>query len=244
MYEVPLKDSSGMRPCTLADARKLNLLPSVTNILSIIHKPGLERWKQEQLLLASRTLPKLDGEAEDAFVARVIEDAETQSAQAREKGTRIHDAISYYIKHKQIPTDEPDMLALCEPVYKLIDKCVSHVWHCEDVLNATEYAGRVDLVCRWEEILTVVDYKTQKMKTDSKGQPIPAVWDEWALQLAAYAGCLTPIDDDTPIRLINLIVDVNQPGVFIHEWPDDWQDYYETFQAALNLWKYFKDYEP
>ena len=36
------------RPTTLRDARKLDLLPSVTNILGVVAKPELVDWKMEQ----------------------------------------------------------------------------------------------------------------------------------------------------------------------------------------------------
>ena len=55
------------RPTTLRDARKLGLLPSVTNILGVIAKPGLTSWLQEQAVLAALTLPRIEGESEDAF---------------------------------------------------------------------------------------------------------------------------------------------------------------------------------
>ena len=55
------------RPTTLRDARKLGLLPSVTNILSILSKPELTSWLQEQAVMAALTLPRIAGETEDAF---------------------------------------------------------------------------------------------------------------------------------------------------------------------------------
>lgn len=62
------------RPTTLRDARKLGLLPSVTNILGVINKPELVEWKMTQAVLAALTLPRLEGEGEDAFARRVVDD--------------------------------------------------------------------------------------------------------------------------------------------------------------------------
>src|SRR5512136_668210 len=50
------------RPTTLRDARKLGLLPSVTNVLGVINKPELVEWKMTQAVLAALTLPRLEGE--------------------------------------------------------------------------------------------------------------------------------------------------------------------------------------
>ena len=73
-YTVKAKDGSD-RPTTLRDARKMSLVPSVTTILKIAAKPGLEAWKQEQMLLAALTLPRLDGESEKDMVARIVADS-------------------------------------------------------------------------------------------------------------------------------------------------------------------------
>ena len=51
---------------TLRTARKENLYPSVTSILSVVSKPGLDAWKMEQVALAALTLPRHPNEALDA----------------------------------------------------------------------------------------------------------------------------------------------------------------------------------
>ena len=56
VYEVPRASGEGMRNTTLRDARKMSLVPSVTTIINIAAKPGLEAWKLNQLLLAALTL--------------------------------------------------------------------------------------------------------------------------------------------------------------------------------------------
>ena len=71
VYEVPMKSKEGMRPTTIADARKCDLCPSVTLILGAIDKPGLNAWKARQLLEASLTLPPRAGENLDDYAKRV-----------------------------------------------------------------------------------------------------------------------------------------------------------------------------
>ena len=63
MYTIIGKNGKE-RNTTLRDARTLDLVPSVTTILGVAAKPGLEKWKQEQVLLAALTLPRQDGEGE------------------------------------------------------------------------------------------------------------------------------------------------------------------------------------
>ena len=95
-YTVTAKNGN-QRATTLADARKMNLVPSVTTILNVAAKPGLERWKQEQMLLAALTLPRAPEESEQSFIHRVVADSKEQGKQAAERGNRIHAAVeSFY----------------------------------------------------------------------------------------------------------------------------------------------------
>jgi len=49
-HTMPKADGSGDRNTTLRDAKKHRLIPSVTTLLGMFAKPGLDRWKQDQLL--------------------------------------------------------------------------------------------------------------------------------------------------------------------------------------------------
>ena len=91
-YTVKAKDGSD-RPTTLRDARKMDLVPSVSTVLKIAAKPGLEQWKLEQMLLAALTLPKAPDEPEKAYIARIVADSKETGKQAAEAGTRIHDEV-------------------------------------------------------------------------------------------------------------------------------------------------------
>ena len=55
---------TGERATTLRDARKLGLLPSTTGIIRQLSSAGLDLWKQQQVLLAALTLPRLADELE------------------------------------------------------------------------------------------------------------------------------------------------------------------------------------
>ncbi|NDG20016.1 MAG: hypothetical protein EB117_17375, partial [Betaproteobacteria bacterium] len=89
MYTVKANNGQ-QRNTTLRDARKLDLIPSVTTILNVAAKPGLEAWKQQQILLAALTLPKAENESIDAYAERVIQDSKQQAQDARDLGTDIH----------------------------------------------------------------------------------------------------------------------------------------------------------
>jgi hypothetical protein len=96
-YEIEKKDG-GMRPVNLRDARKHNLVPSVTTVMQVMAKPGLEVWKQKQVLLAALTLPMQDGESLDDYASRIVADSKQQAIEAAQRGTNIHAAIEAHIK--------------------------------------------------------------------------------------------------------------------------------------------------
>jgi hypothetical protein len=85
-----IKGANGReRNTTLADARKLQLVPSVTTIIRMAAAPALEKWKRDQVLLAALTLPRRDGEPEADWLRRVEQDSQEQGKQAAERGTAI-----------------------------------------------------------------------------------------------------------------------------------------------------------
>src|SRR5947209_12361551 len=104
-HEILKKDGSGNRPVTLADARKLLALPSVTNVLGVLAKPGLDAWKIEQGIMAALTLPRLTDEPLDAFAHRVVVDMDEQVEKATDFGSAIHAACEVYALHKQVPEE-------------------------------------------------------------------------------------------------------------------------------------------
>ena len=78
------------RPTTLRDARQLGLLPSVTTITNEANAPGLNNWKENQVLLSALTLPRIEGESEDVWVERIKADAKETAKKAADRGTQIH----------------------------------------------------------------------------------------------------------------------------------------------------------
>ena len=108
-YEMPYADPrKGMRKTTLADARKLGLLPSVTTLMRVLHKQALVDWLIEQACLAVLTSPKLDGEALDAFVHRILHEEKVQDQEgqaARDRGTEMHAAIEAAFGGEIVPME-------------------------------------------------------------------------------------------------------------------------------------------
>src|SRR3954468_936666 len=187
-HEIAKKDGSGNRPVTLADARKVLAFPSVTNVLGVLAKPGLDAWKIEQGIMAALTLPRRADEPLDAFAHRVVEDMGEQVEKAADFGSAIHAACEAYALNKQLPED-PKLRAHLADWVTWFDSNVERVASIEQVFVHHEhgFAGRVDMVALLKGIgWCVVDFKTQKVKRSAKGEAKPAFYETWPLQLAAY----------------------------------------------------------
>lgn len=238
MHSVPsLKGEP--RPTTLRDARKLGLLPSVTNILGVIAKPELTAWLQEQAVMAALTLPRIAGETEDAFAKRVVADSLTTRDGAADFGTAFHHGAERVANTLEVDLQHPaaDWLWLYRDWFQANARVLR--WT-EKVLIQPEwgFAGTADLLIEHATHgLALVDFKTTKLKPGVKFTP----YKSWCYQLAAYRRAL-----GEPVLCMNLIVNSCAPSAPMeHVWSEDEMDRgWRAFEAAWNLWVLEKGYDP
>src|SRR3990167_2562812 len=131
------------RPVTLRDARKVNAVPSVTTVLSVLAKPALTTWMVKQGIMAALTLPRVEGEPEDSWIARIMGDSKEEAKAAAEEGTRIHDALEWAFKGQAYPSQYAPHVAARQ----------AEDYFC----HASGFGGKVDLHSPSTGI--VVDYK-------------------------------------------------------------------------------------
>ena len=250
LHEVPRADGKGQRPTSLRDARKLGLFPSVTNVLSILAKPGLDAWKQEQAILAALTLPRTEEETLDDFAKRVLVDMTSEVGRAADLGSAVHAAIEGYAQGRWLPEDK-GVARLFEPARQWFDKEVIAVHSVEIATAHLEwgYAGRVDLVAtlRSTGLPTVIDFKTQKTRRDKDGNFKPILHDTWPLQLEAYRMALASRDKGlADAAIASVVIGSTDPvPVVVKVWDDaDKDGYFRAFLAARDLWVWQKNYCP
>lgn len=162
------------RNTTVRDAREHGYLPSVTTIIGLLDKPALTRWKMEQMLLASLTLPRLDGEAETDYIARVVEDSRSTGKDAMNRGTQMHDQLELFFSGVYM-IEYPQFVLRTEKV--ITEFFGQQEWKSEESFAHNGFAGKCDLHSQ----NIVVDFKT---KTDSLDKA--TVYAEHMMQLAAY----------------------------------------------------------
>jgi hypothetical protein len=167
---------TGERPTTLRDARKEGLLPSVTTIINIMSKAGLDTWKQQQVLLAALTLPREVNEPEQEWLKRVMQDSKATGREAAERGTAIHAIIESYFEQVYMPV-KPAYLDAIDNTLK--NAFGSQLWVSEQSFgHHLGYGGKCDLMAKKGFI---VDFKTKDTDLDKVD-----VYFEHEMQLAAY----------------------------------------------------------
>jgi hypothetical protein len=167
---------TGERPATLRDARKLGLLPSTTGVIRQLSSAGLDLWKQQQVLLAALTLPRLPDELEADWLKRVMQDSRATGREAAERGTAIHAIIQSWFEGVYMPEKPPYINTIVDTLNNAFG---SQLWLSERSFgHPLGYGGKCDLMAKAG---FVVDFKTKDTDLDKVD-----VYFEHEMQLAAY----------------------------------------------------------
>ena len=214
------------RATTLRDARQHNLSPSVTTILKVAASPALEQWKLNNILMAALTMPRIDGEPEADYLARIKRDAAEQGKQAAERGTEIHGAIEAWYGACRYDLNYADIL--CGVTEAVSRDFGEQDWIAEkSFAHPMGYAGKVDLASP----LVVLDYKTKEFDADN----LPKPYDDNVMQLAAYRHGL----GFETARCANVFVSRTVPGLVhvVEHSQEDLERGLKMFLCLLDYWK-------
>lgn len=232
-YEVAKAKGAGMRPTTLADARKLGLVPSVTTILSLVAKPALEKWKTDQLLEAVIQNPLKWQEDWEEWKKRVYAISEKVGRDAAERGTEIHDKLEHYFVRGTRIQEFDDYI---NPVIDLLHSQFPNVeWRSEEYFAHPDgFGGKCDLHAlpcyAWPNGI-ILDFKTKSAEDFNKVKP----YEEQCMQLVAYReGFNLP-----QAECYNLFISTKQPGaMLLHKWPEETcKRACKMFYSLLSYWK-------
>lgn len=231
VYEVPCSTKEGMRPTTIKDARKLNLVPSVTEIINIPDKYFLRKWQIEQTLNAAwNNKKKLLTEIE--WKDLVLKESNKISDNSKQLGSKIHDSLEQYFKSFHLDLKDTFNLEYINPAIQVLLKNCSRELYVAEKSFAHElgFGGKVDL--HGEDF--VLDFKTKdKEWEDGEGKSL--VYDTHVMQLAAYReGLNLPC-----AKCYNLFISTKKPGlVYLHEWKEtEVQRGWSMFKCLLQYWR-------
>jgi hypothetical protein len=223
-YEVKRSDGKGMRSTTLRDARKLNLVPSVTTICKLMDKPGLANWIAEQTIMAALTLPRQSGEADSDYIARIKEDSNDKRDRAAARGTALHTDIERWIAGKE-HGHQQHILNIQSELANIGVELSTGISE-KSFAHPDGFGGK----CDFHNQSVILDFKSKDRIEEGKR----LAWDEHFIQLASYSyglGLQNP-------RCINVFVGVDDCKVVVveHE-PEDIARGLQMFKLLLAIWK-------
>lgn len=202
LYTEPVKMKNGnMREANLADARKLGLIPSVTSIIDVLAKPGLDKWKQGLLMDAVyEHFDSMPTTLEDCK-AFAYEQYRLQMDKSTGFGSLFHNAIENHLSGMPVLLNE-ELEKYFRPFVKFMEdnniKGESEKSFAADH-DGLWFAGTKDL----EDDVYVTDFKTQ----DTKGTGKFSTYPESLWQGAAY--CL-----NNKKKFRNIYISSTEVGVF------------------------------
>jgi hypothetical protein len=216
------------RNTTLRDARTESLVPSVTTVLNVMAKPALIQWLQKQVLMAALTLPRIYGESEEEWMARIMVDSKEQGRKAADDGTAIHASIQGFYEGTVTLLHEEHIKAT---VAALDASFGQQPWIAERSFGHSHgFGGKCDLHSTVGEGI-VADIKTKEFSDPDKVD----LYDDHLMQLAAYrVGLGIP-----GARCANVFVSRSVKGLaVVKEWEEkDIKRGWEMFCSLLKFWQ-------
>ena len=237
------KSKGKERPTTIRDARKHNLLPSVTTIIDVLDKPALTNWKcnrareaalwetyQWMMDCAPQVAEKFQGEYG-------LDEPDTEDKAGR--GSEIHAALEQWLGGGGIVKGYESYIIVLEEVMDEYSISITDVVPERSFASTHGFGGAVDFSTNSGQPF-IIDFKTKDMNA-TQAKEVKA-YDNHIMQLGAYRiGLGLP-----GATLINLFLSRNNPDVYkVVEWSEEdakWgeQAFLDTFQT----WKSIKRYDP
>lgn len=179
------------------------LYPSVTSVLSILSKDGIRAWR--------------DSIGHDV--------ANFESNRAATRGTHFHKICEKYLCNKNISSYKKKVLpyGLFSLVKNEIDR-IDNIHGMEKTLYSHDLklAGRVDCVAEFDNILSVIDFKSaNKEKT-------PQILETPLLQETAYAIMWSELTDSPIEQIVTIVACENGETQTVIEKPEFYRQKLES----------------
>ena len=225
------------RNTTVADARKMGLLPSVTSVQGILHKEQLVSWRIEQAIMSALTLPKEENETLETYARRVVKDSKESTTKAAEHGTKMHEQAENILMGRDTTTD-PILQPYIATFKKWAEENVEKTYWCEKALVGAGYAGRCDAYVKLRGVGdAIVDLKNRKV--NPKYEPF---YDTDCAQIFAYLSA----SENPKAAGVSIVLASNDPSkIMTKVWDKD-----ELYQAGIafcamqKVWAWVKGYTP
>lgn len=241
------RHSAGLR-----EARKENLLPSVTTVLGVWPKQILETYKIEQAIKACFEVTRGLDETMECYIQRIYDHSTEHRKATAAFGKRIHSACEYVnLNNGEVPVLEKDIERHVLAYRDWYLKNVKTVFSAETVAvnSLLGFAGTYDLAAEILDIDNVFIPSIADIKTQNwKDKPRPNIYDTWQFQLAAYAKTLNDYIPGLIRGGVSIVINSDPNAaddrlLYVHRW--DWAHYptaLRKFMACLALWRENKNF--
>jgi hypothetical protein len=211
--EITAKTADGVR---LYETPEGNFYPSITTVLSVRNKGGLQAWR------------KRVGEDVANYIART----------AATRGIAVHNMCEDWLNNvpynwpqdwtKHTKNFLPYMLfkQLAEKSLLNIDNIYSQ--ECGLYSDKYRVAGRVDCIAEYNGVLSIIDFKTSsKERTDE--------WNEsYYIQASAYAEMF---EERTGIEINQIVILVVTADGAVQEFVKEKTEYLPLLSETISLWE-------
>ena len=190
-------------------------LPSVTTVLSTMSEDGINAWR-----------------------ARVGEvEANRVSARALANGTELHSIIESFLDNKATESfKNPVSQKLFLQAKDILTNKVNNI-RAQEVQLYSEglgIAGRVDCVAEWDGELSVIDFKSARMKKQKS-------WiKKYFLQTAAYA---IMFEELTKTKISKLVILISAEDGSVEAYTETRENWEEQLKAIIEDYKLRKEFE-
>lgn len=195
---------------------------SVTTVLGVLRKIGLEYW----------------------FKVNTLEYCNKASGKGKVIGTDIHNAIEHYILtgEAKVETEYPDEVSCALHSFIKFRRDFPHIklkWS-EQALTSEQYKfnGTIDCIAEIDGVPLILDWKSG----EAKEKDCPVIYDEYKYQVAAYVNLYN--ENKSAQEFINsaIIVSIAKDKVGYITYPMNWDEIYncfnEVFLPALKIYQY------
>lgn len=258
MHRVPGK-TVAERDTTIADARIMGLLPSVSGITKMWANPGLDRWKQDITIESALkfAIQSAYGEMdEDKLYSEIRAESNKVAGAAADLGVKIHAAIESALRfekweNQSVELADGKLVELKELVGPALDKLEElgiKIVETEKVVTSLShgYAGQMDVSYVDGDVAGVLDFKSTKTKPTKKID----VRQGQSMQIAAYHHACWSSKDKPHFQPnhqgINLYISTTEIGrVDVVKYDAaELAKQWDGFLACLTLWRLQNNYDP
>ena len=257
MHRVPGK-TVAERDTTIADARIMGLLPSVSGITKMWANPGLDRWKQDitiesALKFAIQSYGEMDA---DKLYADIRAESYKIAHAAADLGVKIHAAIESALSHQEWENQAVELAdgkfvelkELVDPALKKLEELRINIVETEKVVTSLShgYAGQMDVSYVKGDLAGVLDFKSTKTKPFKKID----VRQGQSMQIAAYHHACWSSKDKPHFQPnhqgINLYISTTEIGrIDVVKYDSaELAKQWDGFLACLTLWRLQNNYDP